>query len=51
FLDRMHGSHEQDVLEPLSAGKIDDNISRIIEETADLVADQYRKNKGVNIRA
>ena len=42
FLDRLHGSYEKEVLEPLAAGLIDDNITRIIEETAKAVADQYR---------
>ena len=43
FLDRMHGSHEKDVLEPLAAGKIDADIEKIIIETAELVSAQYRK--------
>ena len=43
FLDRMRGSHEKDVLEPLAAGKIDAGIEKIIIETAELVSAQYRK--------
>ena len=42
FLDRMHAGHEKDVLKPLAAGKIDDNIGKIIEEVAESVAVQYK---------
>ena len=42
FLDRMHAGHEEDVLKPLAAGKIDDNIGKIIEEVAESVAVQYK---------
>jgi F-type H+-transporting ATPase subunit alpha len=34
FLDLLRTLHRDDVLTPLSQGKIDDNISSIIEETA-----------------
>lgn len=34
FLDRMRASHQADVLDPLSAGKIDDSIMKIIESEA-----------------
>ncbi len=43
FLDRMHGSHEKDVLEKLSSGIIDDTVTGIIEEVAAEVAGQYAK--------
>ena len=43
FLDRMHAGHEEDVLKPLAAGKIDDNIGKIIEEVAESVAVQYKQ--------
>lgn len=42
FLDRMHAGHEEDVLKPLAAGKIDENIGKIIEEVAESVAVQYK---------
>lgn len=42
FLDRMRAGHEEDVLKPLAAGKIDDNIGKIIEEVAESVAVQYK---------
>ena len=42
FRDRMHAGHEEDVLKPLAAGKIDDNIGKIIEEVAESVAVQYK---------
>ncbi len=34
FLDLLRTTHKQDVLEPLSQGKIDDNITEIIKATA-----------------
>ena len=34
FLDLLRTTHKQDVLEPLSQGKIDDNITEIIKTTA-----------------
>ena len=37
FLDRMRASH-QDVLEQLEAGKIGDEIIKVIEDTAAAVA-------------
>ena len=36
FLDRMRASH-QDVLEKLESGKIDDDISKVLEDTAESV--------------
>ena len=36
FLDRMRAVH-QDVLDTLGAGKIDENVSKVIEETAEAV--------------
>ena len=36
FLDRMRASH-QDVLEKLESGKIDDEISKVLEDTAESV--------------
>ena len=51
FLDRMHGAHEKDVLEPLSAGRIDEDICRVIEEEAGHVAEQYKKKSGVKAGA
>ncbi len=43
FLDRMHASHEADVLAPLSAGKIDNSIESIIQKEAAATAMQFRK--------
>ena len=43
FLDRMHASHEGDVLAPLAAGQIDDAISRVIEKEAEATASAFRK--------
>ena len=40
FIDRMRILHKDDVLEPLQKGKIDDGISRIIEEEAALLVSQ-----------
>ena len=34
FLEKLRAHHRADVLEPLAAGKIDDNVRRIIEQTA-----------------
>ncbi len=38
FLTRMRAAHQKDVLDPLSAGKIDETISGIIENEAAAVA-------------
>ena len=43
FLDRMHASHEADVLAPLAAGKIDNSIESIIQKEAAATAMQFRK--------
>ena len=43
FLDRMHASHESDVLAPLEAGQIDKNIESIIEKEAAATSMQFRK--------
>lgn len=43
FLDRMHASHEADVLAPLAAGQIDDGIGQIIEKEAAATALAFRK--------
>ena len=45
FLDRMHASHEADVLAPLAAGQIDGSIGEIIEKEAAAVAAQYKPSK------
>ena len=37
FLDRMRASHKADVLEVLAAGKLDENVSRILEKEAENV--------------
>ena len=42
FLDRMHASHEADVLTPLTAGQIDKNVESIIEKEAAATALQFR---------
>ena len=42
FLDRMHASHEADVLTPLAAGQIDKNVESIIEKEAVATALQFR---------
>ena len=34
FLDLLRATHQDDVLTPLREGKIDDNITAIIEKTA-----------------
>ena len=38
FLDRMRTLHKDDVLEPLSKGKIDDDITAILRSEAEMVA-------------
>ena len=43
FLDRMHASHEANVLAPLAAGQIDRNIEAIIEKEAAATVQQFRK--------
>ena len=43
FLDRMHASHETDVLAPLAAGSIDEGIGKIIEQEASAAALAFRK--------
>lgn len=43
FLNKMRATHSKDVLEPLSEGKLDDNISTIIEKEAAAIASLYRK--------
>lgn len=35
FLERMRATHSTDVLKPLSEGKLDDNITKIIEQEAE----------------
>ena len=42
FLDRMHASHETDILAPLAAGQIDRSIELIIEKEASATAAQFR---------
>ena len=43
FLDRMHASHEGDVLAPLAAGTIDSSIERTIEQEAAATALAFRE--------
>ncbi len=43
FLDRMHASHEADVLKPLASGQFDKNIESIIQKEASATALQFRK--------
>lgn len=43
FLNKMRASHNEDVLEPLSEGKLDDNIIAIIEKEAAEIASIYKK--------
>ena len=38
FLARMRASHQEDVLVPLSEGKLDESITKIIEQEAEDVA-------------
>lgn len=42
FLNRIHASHEADVLAPLAAGQIDRNIELAIEKEAAATAMQFR---------
>lgn len=35
FLERMRASHTEDVLTPLASGKLDENITKIIEQEAE----------------
>ena len=42
FLDRMHASH-QDVLDVLASGKINDELTAVIEQTAGLVTASMKK--------
>ena len=37
FLDRLRASHKADVLEVLAAGKLDENVTRILEKVAENV--------------
>ena len=37
FLDRLRASHKADVLEVLAAGKLDENVTRILEKEAENV--------------
>ena len=37
FLDRLRASHKADVLEALAAGKLDENVTRILEKEAENV--------------
>ena len=43
FLDRMHASHEGDVLAPLATGTIDSSIERTIEQEAAATALAFRE--------
>ena len=43
FLNKIRATHSKDVLEPLSEGKLDDNISNIIEKEAAAIASLYKK--------
>lgn len=43
FLNKMRVSHNEDVLVPLSEGKLDDKISAIIEKEAAAIAAVYKK--------
>ena len=43
FLDRIHASHEADVLKPLASGQIDRNIELIIEKEAAATVMQFRR--------
>ncbi len=45
FLDRMRAMHQEDVLEPLAKGVINDGITRILEKEADAVALSFRPSK------
>ncbi|MCD8207379.1 MAG: F0F1 ATP synthase subunit alpha, partial [Bacteroidales bacterium] len=45
FLEEMRSAHQKDVLEPLRKGKIDDEISAIIEKVAANAAARYRVEK------
>ena len=42
FLDRMHAGHEEDVLKPLAAGKINEEIENTIKEVAESVSVLYK---------
>ena len=42
FLDMMHASH-QDVLDTLAAGKIDNDITAVIEEVAAMVTSSMKQ--------
>ena len=42
FLDRMHAGHEEDVLKPLAAGKINEEIEHTIKEVAESVSVLYK---------
>ena len=43
FLDRMHASHEADVLKPLASGQIDESIGKTIESEAEATAMAFRQ--------
>ena len=43
FLDRMHASHEADVLKPLASGQIDESIGKMIESEAEATAMAFRQ--------
>lgn len=42
FLQELHASHEEDVLNALKAGVIDDDVRKILEETARRLSESYK---------
>ena len=45
FIESLQLNHQEDVLDVLRTGVIDDNVTKAIEETAAMVAKQYFKNE------
>ncbi|MBQ6087168.1 MAG: F0F1 ATP synthase subunit alpha [Bacteroidales bacterium] len=45
FLDRMRASHQEDVLDVLESGRLDEKVEKIIKEVAASVARNYKKGK------
>lgn len=41
FIESLQLNHQEDVLDVLRTGVIDDNVTKAIEETAAMVAKQY----------
>ncbi|MBR5385282.1 MAG: F0F1 ATP synthase subunit alpha [Bacteroidales bacterium] len=43
FLDKMRASHQADVLDVLASGKLDDNVTAVIEQEASVIALSFKQ--------